>query len=163
MTERPDLDRTDFAIVAALQNDARLSNKELAARVGLAPSSCLVRVRRLRELGIITGFQTLVDPAAVGVGIQAMTAVRLSPHTKDVFVGFRAHCLALPEVVALYQLAGDEDFLVHSAVRDTEHLRQLTEDLTSFGQTAHISTALIFEAVRRPLPVYAVTAPPRPT
>ena len=66
------LDRIDFEILAQLQNDARLSNKELAARVHLAPSSCLERVRRLRRLGAITGFHATVDPEVLGIALQAM-------------------------------------------------------------------------------------------
>lgn len=150
-----DLDRIDCAIVAALQNDARTSNKALAASVGLAPSSCLTRTRRLVDDGVLTGFHAVVDPAAVGVRVQAMTAVRLSPHQKGVFDAFRKHCLGLREVVGVYQLAGADDFLVHSAVRDTEHLQQFVEELTDFPKIASISTALIFESTRRALPLYS--------
>jgi DNA-binding Lrp family transcriptional regulator len=70
------LDRIDFAILAALQNDGRLTNKELAGRVGLAPSSCLERVRRLREAGTLRGSHAEVDPAVLGIGLQALLAVR---------------------------------------------------------------------------------------
>lgn len=114
-----------------------------------------MRTRKLREAGVLLGFHAEVAPAAVGVCLQAMTAVKLSPHAKGVFDAFRDHCLAMPEVVAVYQLAGDDDFLVHSAVRGSEHLRDFAEQLTDFPRIASISTALIFEATRRPLPVYA--------
>ena len=66
------LDRIDFDILAALQNDGRLSNKELAAKVGLAPSSCLERVRALRESGVLRGFRAEVDPEALGIHLQAI-------------------------------------------------------------------------------------------
>ena len=65
------MDRIDNAILVAMQNDGRISNKELAAAVGLAPSSCLERVRRLQESGVITGFRADVNPAAVGIRLQA--------------------------------------------------------------------------------------------
>ena len=72
------LDRTDFEIIDALQNDARLSNKELAARIQLAPSSCLVRVRALANAGVLTGYHAEVSPAAMGIGLyQIKTAPAL--------------------------------------------------------------------------------------
>ena len=77
------LDRIDCTILEALQNDARLSNKELAARVGLAPSSCLERVRRLREDGILRSAHFVVDPHALGIGLQAMIAIRLHKHDRE--------------------------------------------------------------------------------
>ena len=72
------MDRIDDAILASLQKDGRISNKELAAAVGLAPSSCLERMRRLQERGVITGFRADVDPKAVGIGLQAFVFVRLA-------------------------------------------------------------------------------------
>jgi DNA-binding Lrp family transcriptional regulator len=145
----PTLDRTDDAILRILQNDARLSNKELAARVHLAPSSCLERVRRLREKKVLRGFHAEVDPGALGIGLQAMIAVRLRQHSRDVFESLRERFLALPEVVSLFHVGGAEDFLVHVAVRDTEHLRTLAwEGFTARPEVAHIETSLIFEHAR---------------
>jgi DNA-binding Lrp family transcriptional regulator len=150
------LDRIDFALVAALQNDARLSNKELAARVGLAPSSCLERVRALRDAGVLRGARTDVDPEALGVFLQAMVAVRLRLHSREVFEEFRAHVLAMPEIVASYQVSGREDFLLHVAVRDTAHLRDFTIDqLSTRQEVQHVETSLIFEMLGpRPYPRY---------
>jgi DNA-binding Lrp family transcriptional regulator len=143
---RPALDRTDFAILAALQKDARLSNKELAARVALAPSSCLERVRRLRETGVLTGFRALVDPGALGITMQALVFVRLARHARQQVKAFRAHALSLPETVAVYHVAGQHDFLVHVGVRDANHLRDLAMDaFTSRREVARIETHLIFE------------------
>jgi DNA-binding Lrp family transcriptional regulator len=149
------LSRMDFAIVAALQNDARLSNKELAARVGLAPSSCLERVRRLRAQGVLTGFRALVDPRALGIAIQALVFVRLARHARRQVKAFRQHALSLPESIALYHVAGQHDFIVHVGVRDANHLRDLAMDaFTSRPEVARIETHLIFEHMRTPaLPV----------
>jgi DNA-binding Lrp family transcriptional regulator len=149
------LNRTDFAILAALQKDARLSNKELAARVGLAPSSCLERVRRLRETGVLTGFRAIVDPGALGIAMQALVFVRLARHARKQVVSFRQHALSLPETIGLYHVAGQHDFIVHVGVRDANHLRDLAMDaFTSRREVARIETHLIFEHVPRPeLPV----------
>lgn len=146
------LDRIDFAIVAALQNDARLSNKELAARVGLAPSSCLERVRRLRHEKVLRGFRAEVDPAALGVGMQALIFVRLARHARKHVQTFRRHALGLPETLALYHVAGHQDFLVHVAIRDANHLRDLALDaFTTRREVARMETHLIFEHVAKPV------------
>jgi DNA-binding Lrp family transcriptional regulator len=160
----PVLNRIDFAILAALQKDARLSNKELAARVGLAPSSCLERVRRLRETGVLTGFRALVEPGALGIAMQALVFVRLARHARQQVKAFRQHALSLPEAIALYHVAGQHDFLVHVGVRDANHLRDLAMDaFTSRREVARIETHLIFEHAPRPaLPVLVEAADERP-
>ena len=149
------LDLTDCRILEALQADARLSNKELAARVGIAPSTCLERVRRLERSGVLRGAHAEVDPKALGVGLQAIVAVRLARHSRDRVEAFREHALALPEVVGLFHMAGANDFLVHVAVRDAEHLREFAlEAFTNRPEVARIETGLIFEHVASPkLPI----------
>jgi len=150
------LDRIDYEIVRQLRNNARLSNKELAATVGLAPSSCLVRVRGLQRDGILKGFHAEVNPASLGVGLQAMISIRLQRHSKSIVESFRAHTLALPEVRQLYHLAGANDFLVQVWVRDPEHLRDLImTSFTALEEIAHIETGLIFEHTHSPdLPTF---------
>ena len=109
--ERIHFDRIDDAILRALQNNARISNKELAAEVGLAPSSCLERVRRLTDRGVVKGYQAKVDPVALGVGLQAFVAVQLAKHSRNLVETFRAHLLTLDEVVSVYHMGGENDFL----------------------------------------------------
>jgi DNA-binding Lrp family transcriptional regulator len=143
------LDRIDIAIVAQLQKDARTSNKELAALVGLAPSSCLERVRRLQRDSVIRGYHADVDPKALGIGIQAMVAIRLSAHQRQNMELARAHLRALPEVVHLYHLSGADDFLVHVAARDADHLRHIVMNgVSSLDVVANVETSLIFEHTR---------------
>ncbi len=140
------LDRTDRAILAALQKNARLSNKELAARVGLAPSSCLARVQKLAKDGVLRGFHAFVAPDALGIGLQALIAVKLKQHSREKVRAFTRHLLALPEVVALYHVTGAMDFQVHVAVRGTDHLRDLALDaFTVRPEVESIQTALLFE------------------
>ena len=105
------LDRIDYKIIRLLRNNARLSNKELAEQVGLAPSTCLVRTRLLQQSGVITGFKAEVNPAKLGVGLQALISVRLKQHSRDQFEAFRLYVQTLPEVVAAYHMAGGNDFL----------------------------------------------------
>ena len=143
------LDRIDSEILAALQNNARFSNKELAARVGLAPSSCLERVRRLFDSDAIRGAHADVDPAVLGISLQAMIGVRLSRHSRDEVEAFRQAILRLPEVVTVYYLAGATDFMVHVAVRDATHLRDFALDaITSRAEVARVETSLIFDVAR---------------
>lgn len=143
------LDRIDIEILGLLQKNARLTNKEIAARVGLAPSSSYERVRRLWRGGAIKGFYAEVDPACMGVAIQALIAVRLNKHARDLVDKFWAHALSLPEVIAIYHLTGADDFLVHVAVRNSEHLRELALDaFTTREEVAHLETRLVFEARR---------------
>jgi DNA-binding Lrp family transcriptional regulator len=162
MTEKIKLSRIEFEIVAELQKDGRLSNKELAARVGLAPSSCHERLKQLRERNIIRGIHAEIDPAALGIGLQAMFFVRLKDHSRASVGNFRDRALKVREVIALYNVTGSEDFLVHVVARDLEHLYQLARDtLTSFGEVDHIQTLLIFDAIRRPeLPQLNPVDPP---
>jgi DNA-binding Lrp family transcriptional regulator len=149
-------DRIDSRIVAELQNNARLSNKELAGRIGLAPSTCLERVRRLFDQGVLLGAHAAVDPDALGIRLQAMIGVRLRQHSREEVLAFRTDMLALREVVAVYYLAGATDFLVHVAVRDAAHLRDFVLDaVTARPEVARVETSLLFEYARDPvLPDY---------
>ena len=141
-----ELDRIDCDILNLLQKDARLSNKELAGAVGLAPSSCLARVQRLRSEGVLKGAHAEVDPQALGVGLQALIAVQLRQHSRAQVKAFWKHALGLPEVLAVFHVAGTHDFQVHVAVRDAHHLRDLALDaFTTRPEVAHIQTSLIFE------------------
>jgi DNA-binding Lrp family transcriptional regulator len=153
MPEKRPLDRIDFALLGLLQNDARLSNKELAAEVGLAPSSCLERVRRLRSGGHLRGFHADVDPTSLGIELQALLFVELATHSRRTYNAFRDEVGLEDEVVSLYNVAGRHDFVLHVAVRDTHHLREFALDrLTSRGDVRRIETSLIFEHQRTPLP-----------
>ena len=147
-----DLDRIDFAILQELQNDARLPNKQLASRVGLAPSSCFARVKRLMEEGVLKGAHADVDTAALGIGLQAMIHVRLGKHSREQVQEFADHALALPEVVALSHVAGAYDYLVQGAGRDAHHLRDLALDaFTTRDEVEHLETHLLFAHIRKPV------------
>jgi len=143
------LDRIDYEILGLLQNNARISNKEIASRVGLAASTCLVRIRLLQRSGVISGFHADFDPASMGVALQAMISVRLRRHFKPEVDAFRSHALSLPEVVQLYHVAGPTDFLLHVWARDSDHLRDLAMTaFTSREEVARIETELLFEHIR---------------
>ncbi len=150
------LDRTFEQIIRLLQKNARLSNKELAARVGLAPSTCLERMRALEEAGVFTGFHAAVEPEVLGIHLQAMVSIRLNQHSRETLEAFKAHAQALPEVYALYHTGGVNDFLLHVMVRDANHLLELNlNNFSTRPEVAHIETVIIFEHKRDPvLPSY---------
>jgi DNA-binding Lrp family transcriptional regulator len=144
------LDRIDRALLLALQKNARISNKDLADEVGLAPSTCLERVRRLRERGVLQGFHAAVDPALLGRPTQAIIAIRLRVHDREQIDSFYEHVLALPESLAVFHVSGGDDYLVHVAVQDTERLRELVlNGLTARPEVQHVETRLIFSGVRK--------------
>lgn len=152
-----DLDRIDFVILRELRKNARLPNKALAARLGVAPSTALERVRRLRELGAIQGYHAEIRPAALGIGLQALISVRLARHSRHELAAFNEHLGTLREVLAFYHVAGADDFLVHVAVRDSDHLRDFALDaFTTRQEVARIETSLIFNFKRNvEVPVFA--------
>jgi len=162
MEPKTKLDRTDCEILAELQKNARLSNKELAARIGLAPSSCLERVRRLSASGVLRGYHAQVDPAALGIGLEAMVAIRIAKHSRELIDDFQHHVSGIAEVIATYHVGGANDFLIHVAVRDAGHLRTLVLDsLSTRPEVVHIETSLVFEhEYRWELPNYAAAQPP---
>lgn len=143
--ETQPLDRIDHEILAALQKNARLSNKELAAAVGLAPSSCLARVTRLIRVGVIRGFHADVDPKALGIGLSALVFVRVVQHQSALMEQLWQHLITLPEVREVYYVAGSHDLVVHVAVRDVEHLRKLVaERISARAELGQLETSLIF-------------------
>ena len=148
MSDYGGLDDIDFEILRQLQNNARLTNKELAIRVGLAPSTTFVRTRQLERAGILKGYHADVDPAVLGMGLQALIAVRLRQHTAVEVAAFRDYVLELPQVLRLYHVAGADDFLVHVGVSGSDALRDFAMmALTTRPEVAHLETGLIFECI----------------
>lgn len=146
------LDRIDRAIVAALQNDARLPNNALAALVGIAPSTCLERVRSLRARGVVRGFHADIALDALSRGLEAIVAVRVRTHARALVEEFRAHALTLPEVVQVFHVTGADDFLLHVAVPDTDALRDFVLDrLAGRPEVGHVETRVVYEHTQRPV------------
>ncbi|MCP2256683.1 DNA-binding transcriptional regulator, Lrp family [Streptoalloteichus tenebrarius] len=149
MSEFVELDSVDWRILEELQNDASIPNKELAARVGLAPSTCLDRVRRLRENGVITAYRAEIDPRVVGLGLEAIVAVNVRPHSREVVDPFRTFVLSLPETRALFHVSGQADFLIHIAVEDSRHLQRfLVDKVSSRPEVRNLTSSIVLERVR---------------
>ena len=141
------MDQTDFEIVRALRKNARISNKELAEKIGLAASSCLVRLRRLRREGVIRGFHADVDSHALGIQLRALVSIRLSRHSRPAVDDFLAHVLQRQEVVRVHHVSGGNDFLVEVFVTSAEHLREFVLGaFTERSEVDHVETSLIYES-----------------
>jgi DNA-binding Lrp family transcriptional regulator len=150
----PDLDKIDRRILLVLHADARISNSALADAVGIAPSTCHGRVRRLQELGVIRGFYTDIDPAAIGLPLQAMISVTLQSNARGKIRSFIREIRRKPQVMDVYFLAGADDFILHVAAHDTEDLRSLVvENLNADPDVAGTQTSLIFEHLRGASPL----------
>ena len=140
------LDETDSTLARLLQDDARLSNARLAELAGIAPSTCLMRVRSLIERGVIRGFHADLDPRALGLGLEALVSVNIRVGARKAIASFSEEMRNLPEVVQVFFLGGSEDFIVHGAARDTDHVRQFVVDnLSAHPSVASTRTSLLFE------------------
>jgi len=145
---RPQLDEIDRRLVMLLQEDARMPNSRLADLVGIAPSTCLARVRSLVDRGIITGFAANVSPAALGWGLEALVSVSIRAGARQHITEFAARIREVPEVVQVFFLGGSEDFIIHLAAADSDHVREFVlEQLSANPVVASTRTSLVFEHV----------------
>ena len=141
-----ELDDTDRELVRLLSRDARTPNSVLAQRVGIAPSTCLMRVRRLQESGVILGFHAAVSPEALGLQLQAIVSVRLTGAARHSIGEVGARLAGLPGVLNVFFLAGVNDFQIHVAARSAEDLREIVvTHLSGSRDIASTETNLIFE------------------
>ena len=119
-----DLDGIDRRIIAELQADARLSNVELAERVGLSPSPCLRRVKRLEREGYIEGYRAALSRDRVGLGFAVFLAVKIDSHANERALKFEEAVSAMPEVLACHLVSGEADYLLEVVVPDLEHYQR---------------------------------------
>jgi Lrp/AsnC family transcriptional regulator, leucine-responsive regulatory protein len=123
------LDAIDRGILNELQNDGRLSNVELAARVHLSPSACLRRVKQLEDTGVIAGYVALLNPKLVGQSGVSFTIINLATMSNKLLEEFEQAVNAAPEVLDCYYVAGANDYLIRFAYRDAEDLERFHTDV----------------------------------
>ncbi|GAA1547804.1 Lrp/AsnC family transcriptional regulator [Brevibacterium picturae] len=138
------LAEVDLAILRELGSDARISNKDLAGRVGLAPSTCSGRVSTLRSRGIIKGFHADIDFEALGLHVFGMIAVRMSPVGRSKMTNVIAGLLRAPETLDVFQVSGERDLLVHIATAHPTGLNAFIDEHLSDPMIAHTQTSLVF-------------------
>ena len=139
------LDKIDRVLLAALQRDGRTPNNELARQAGIAPSTCLIRVRSLRDRGAIRGIHADVDPEVLGLSIQAMIAVSLSSDARSSLTDFAAAVAEKPYVLNVFFVSGSYDYLLHVATDSSDGLRDIVTDLSGMGVVSGTETHMIFE------------------
>ena len=124
-----DLDRYDRRILEVLQEEGRISNQELAERIGLSPSPCLRRVRTLEEGGLITGYRAVLDARRLGLSLLALIHISMDRHTPERFAAFEERVRALPEVLECLLITGqDADYQLKVIVRDMDAYQALLLD-----------------------------------
>src|SRR3981081_1781606 len=143
------LDELDTAILQELQVDARRTNRDIAAAVGVSPTTALDRTRGLRQRGVLRGAQLDVDPARSGRPVQALIAVRIRPPSRRNIEAFRDWATALPETIGVFVVSGSEDFLIHVAVAGNDKLYAFVIDrLTQRPEVADVRTSVVYEHLR---------------
>ncbi len=150
------LDEIDVRILHALQSNARLSNVELAAEIGLSPSPCLRRVRRLEETGVISRYVMLVEPASVGLTVNVFVQVRLERQADEYLQRFETAVRDWPEVMECYLMTGDADYHLRVAVQDLAAYETfLKEKLTRVPGISNIRSSFALKRVnyRTGLPI----------
>ena len=142
----PNLDHSDMQIIAALQSDARQTNRAIAEEVGLAPSTTLERIRSLEGRGVVTGYHAHIDLVALGRPLQAIVTLRLRPKTGPVIDRAIEQLMALVETLGVFLVTGIDDVIVHLSVPDTDSLRHLVLDrISSIEGVVGDRTSLVFE------------------
>lgn len=137
---RAELDAMDLRILAELQGDGRMTNVELAQRVGLSAPPCLRRVRRLEEAGVIRGYHAELDASALDFDVTFFAIVGLESQKQAVLDAFEAQVTAWPEVRECHMIRGGGDFLLRLVARDTAHENELTARLTGADAVLRVQT-----------------------
>ena len=142
-----DLDDIDRKILRELSREGRISNLDLAGRVGLSPSACLRRVQELERSGVIRGYRARIDPARVGTGFIAYVTVGLSRHTKDAQAGFEAAIAEAPEVRECHNVTGSIEYLLRVEAADLAAYKHFhTEVLGVQPQVNAITTYVLMDS-----------------
>lgn len=162
------LDATDWKILARLQDDARLSNVDLARAVHLSPSPCLSRVRALEASGIVSRYVTLLDPLKLGLTVSVFIQVSLEKQMRNALDTFENSVLARDEVMECYLMTGDADYLLRVVVPDVQSLERFIVDyLARIPGVASIKSSFALKQVKYktalPLPGRVTSKAPRTT
>jgi DNA-binding Lrp family transcriptional regulator len=143
------LDAADKRILSVLQTEGKLTNVDLAARVGLSPSPCLARVKAMEQAGVIGAYVALLDPAAVGIGLSAFIQVTLERQSESALKTFEARMAGFPEVMECYLMTGDSDYLLRVVVPDVQALEHfIVRELSTIPGMANIRSSFALKQVK---------------
>jgi Lrp/AsnC family transcriptional regulator len=142
------MDETDRKLLQLLQDDATLSIAQLGERVGLSATPCWKRIQKLEANGVITKRVALIDPDRVGVGIAVFVEIEAGAHTPEWSERFSSGVAAMPEVMALYRMAGDIDYLLHVAVADMAEFDAFYKRLIAIVPMKNVSSRFAMERMK---------------
>ncbi|GAB6042431.1 Lrp/AsnC family transcriptional regulator [Endothiovibrio diazotrophicus] len=144
-----DFDRYDRKILALLQREGRISNQELAERIGLSPSPCLRRVRALEEAGVIAGYRAMLDAKKLGLSLMALIHISMDRHTPERFANFEEKVAELPEVLECLLITGqDADYQLKVVVRDMDAFQHLLlEKITRIEGVTGVHSSFVLRRV----------------
>lgn len=144
MKENRIIDRIDFAILSQLAKDAHASNKELAAAVGLAPSTCHERLKNLRQQQVLLGSHAEIDLRALGLSIEALLFIQLVKIGAEQIDDYLQKAAAIPEVRSVFLISGHFDMVAHVAVRTMEHLKRVISEHFHQDLVTRVETSVVF-------------------
>ena len=155
-----EIDRYDRMILEVLQADGRISNQDLADRIGLSPSPCLRRVRALEDSGLITGYRALLDARKLGLTLMALIGISMDQHTPERFANFEASIAEIPDVLECLLITGQQsDYQLKVAVRDMDAYQELLlHRITRIAGVTGVHTSFV---LRRVIDRTALPLPPR--
>ena len=142
------LDEIDRRILAELQRDGTLSVDQVSKRVNLSRNACWRRIRRLEDDSVITGRVALVDPEALGLGLTVFVIVRTSRHDPEWLKTFREAVLSLPEIIGVYRMSGDLDYVLRARVADVKAYDRLYQRLIAKAPLSDVSASFVMEEIR---------------
>lgn len=143
-----ELDSIDWKILAALQNNARMANVDLAQTVHLSPSPCLARVKALERQGFINRYVTLLNPEAVGLGVSVFVQVRLERQIEASLNAFEKAITVRPEVMECYLMTGTSDYLLRVVVTDLREFQKFVIDLSKVAGVGNIQSSFALKQVK---------------
>jgi Lrp/AsnC family transcriptional regulator len=159
------MDSHDIKILSELQPDSSLSLETLAERVGLSRNACWRRLHQLEDDGLITGRPTLLDPARLNVGLTVFIAIRTSEHSVDWLRQFRQAVVNLPEIIGVYRMSGEIDYLLQAVVPDVAAYDGLYQRLIARVKLTDVSSSFVMEKIKTttvlPLTYVRDVSPPR--
>ena len=142
------LDEIDRRILAELQRDGTLSVDQVSERVNLSRNACWRRIRRLEDESVITGRVALVDPEALGLGLTVFVIVRTSRHDPEWLKTFREAVLSLPEIIGVYRMSGDLDYVLRARVADVKAYDRLYQRLIAKAPLSDVSASFVMEEIK---------------
>ena len=142
------IDHTDARILARLQQDAAQSLDKLGDAIGLSRNACWRRLRAMEEAGIILGRVALIDPVAVGLGLMVFMQIRTHSHDPDWQDRFARATRAIPEILSVYRMTGDLDYLIRARVRDMAGYDDLYQRLIHNVPIADVSASFVMEEIK---------------